>query len=286
MAIHTPAANPGLFWPYLLWSAIFAVTAWTRYAPQDPVGYMKDQVKVTIAAMGPYWFIAVLPVFFVAARAGRSRPKLLLAAAVLVYLGAWPLRSLMMASEAVPTLAAEGVFRFTIYALWFIAGYVLREHIIVCADRAHRLVGLLGVGVFVTIVISTQDAGFGVFVDRMLLAAETSAGLLAAVVLVPWLARCDIIARVGKVLGSRTLAIYLIHPLVINVVVVWYPGSALGSALRGSVVADVLLVPAVTALAVAIAVGLRELVKRWGPEWLFAAPRVRERKLTTSHAHH
>ena len=39
----------------------------------DPAGYMWDRVKVTLTAMGPYWFIAVLPVFFLVARCGRRR---------------------------------------------------------------------------------------------------------------------------------------------------------------------------------------------------------------------
>jgi uncharacterized membrane protein YcfT len=264
-------------WPYLLWSALFAVTAWMRYAPEDPLGYVRDQAKTTVVAMGPYWFIAVLPVFFLAARLGRSRPRLLLAAAVLIYVGSWPLRQIMLEVPGVPDLVAEGLYRFTIFILWYIAGYVLRDRIIAFAQRAHPLLGLLVMGVFITAVWAIHGVDVGVLADRVLQAVATLSGLLGAVALLPPMSRKPPVARLGREIGSRTLAIYLIHPLVINAVVVLYPGSALGQALHGTVVADLLLIPVVTALAVVIAVLIHEVVDRWGPGWFFAAPGGREK---------
>lgn len=269
-----------LLWPYLLWSTLFALTAWTRYAPDDPVGYMKDQVAVTLTAMGPYWFIAVLPVFFVAARLGRGRPRLLLAVAAAVYVGAWPLRQLMLGAEMIPQLVAEGTFRVTVYALWFIAGYVLRDRLIALAERAHPLLGVLGAACFVLVVLVRDEMDAGAVLDRSLLAAATLTGLLAAIAVAPWLTRSAAIARCGRELGSRTLAIYLVHPLVINLAVVWYPDSPLGAALRGTAAADVLLVPVLATVAVALAVAVHGIVERWGPHWLFAAPQVREKSNT------
>ena len=285
-AVHRPwraVVRPRLLdfaWPYLLWSALFAVTAWTRYAPLDPAGYMWDQVKVTLTAMGPYWFIAVLPVFFLVARCGRRRPRLLLAIAAAVYVAAWPLRALMLEVDAIPALAAEGMFRCTIYAVWYIAGYVLRDRIIARAERAHLAHGLVAAGLFLAVTLLRQEGGGGVFADRVLLAAATLSGLAAAVVLATRVVRIGAVARGGRWLGSRTLAIYLVHPLVINVAVVWYGHSALGEALRGSTLADVLLVPAVTLLAVLVAVAGHEIVARCGLGGVFAAPRRRRREDT------
>src|SRR5699024_10436342 len=206
--------------------------------------------RVTRTALGPYWFIAVLPVFFLVARCGRRRPRLLLAIAAAVYVAAWRLRALMLEVEAIPALAAEGMFRCTIYAVWYIAGYVLRDRIIARAERAHLAHGLVGAGLFLAVCRLRQAGGGWVLADRLLLAAATLSGLAAAVVLATRVVRIGAVARGGRWLGSRTLAIYLIHPLVINVAVVWYGHSALGEALRGSSLADVLLVHAVTFLSV------------------------------------
>lgn len=285
-AVHRPwrkVLRPRIldfFWPYLLWSAIFATTAWLRYAPDDPFGYMRDQAKATIAVMGPYWFIAVLPVFFVAARLGRSRPRLLLSGAAVVYIGSWPLRQLMLATEVIPVLVAEGTFRITVYGVWFIVGYVLRDRIVAFAEQTRPVLALLGAGLFVVATLMRDEGGFGVLIDRGLMAAATLSGLLVFVAVAPWLTRSAVITRGGRMLGSRTLAIYLIHPLVVNAAVVWYPGSVWGDALRGTVVADLFLVPVITALAIAIALGIHELVERSGAAWVFAAPRLREKNNT------
>lgn len=264
-------------WPYLWWSALFAVTAWVRYAPEDPLGYIRDQAKATMAAMGPYWFIAVLPVFFIAARLGRSRPRLLLAAAVLIYASSWPLRQVMLETPWVPDLVAEGLYRLTIYLLWYICGYVLKDRIVAYAQRAHFLLGLLAIGVFITAVWGISSVDLSILADQILQAVATLSGLLGTVALLPPVARIPAVARLGREIGSRTLPIYLIHPLVINAVVVLYPGSALGQMLQGTVAADLLLVPVVTVLAVAISVLLHDVVERWGPGWIFAAPGAREK---------
>ena len=102
--------------------------------------------------------------------------------------------------------------------------------------------------------------------------------------LLPRAASSAPIARAGSLVGSRTLEIYMIHPLVLNAVVVLYPGSALDAALHGTWTADLLLIPAVSALALGAGLLAHTLAARPGLGWLFEFPRARERNTTTGGA--
>lgn len=259
-------------WPYLVWSALFALTAWVRYAPEDPGSFIVDQAMATVVAMGPYWFIAVLPILFVMVRIGRSRPRLLLAVGIVIYVCSWPLRHLLLGIDLVPDLAAQGVYRITEFAVWYIAGHVLRDRILAVAARNSLGLALGGAVVFLATVATLYGGDFGTAVNRILQATATVSGLLGAIALLPRLTEIQVFSRVGSALGSRTLAIYLVHPLVVSAVVVLYPDSGPGLVLRGTPVADLLLVPVVTAVAVGLAILVHEAVHRWGPGWLLAAP--------------
>lgn len=266
-----------MLWPYLLWSTFFTLTAWTRYSPEDPVGYVIAQAKATIVVMGPYWFIAVLPIFFLATRLGRSRPRVLLGLAALVYALAVPVRLVMLDVEWIPVLATEGVYRCTIYALWYIAGFVLRDRITAFATRTPVVVGLLLLGVFA---LSTSVMFFGHYtlvIERLLHVTASLSGVFGPVVLMPAVVKIPWIVRLGGVIGSRTLEIYMIHPLVLNAIVDLYPDSSLGQALRGSPVSDLLLIPLVSLLALGLGVLAQILAKRWRLGWLFSAPGPREK---------
>ena len=289
-AVHRPFARVvrprilDMAWPYLLWSAVFAVTAWTRYAPEDPVGYMRSQAEATLVVMGPYWFIAVLPVFFLAARLGRDRPRLLLAAALAVYLLAWPLKMLMLTQEWIPALVSEGLYRFTIYAVWYLGGFVLRDRIIALVGGIGALRGLLILGLFAVVTATMFFGQYAPLLERALHAAASLTGVLGVMALLPRAASSAPIARAGSLVGSRTLEIYMIHPLVLNAVVVLYPGSALDAALHGTWTADLLLIPAVSALSLGAGLLAHTLAARPGLGWLFEFPRARERNTTTGGA--
>lgn len=214
----------------------------------------------------------MLPLFFVAARLGRSRPRLLLALAVLVYVLAVPVRLAMLEMEWLPALATEGTYRCTIYLLWYIAGFVLRDRISGFATRAPILVGPLLLGVST---LSTTVMFFGehaLVLERTLHAIADVSGVFGPIVLMPALARISRIARLGEIIGTRTLEIYMIHPLVLNAVVVLYPSCSLGEALRGSWVSDLLLIPVVSTLALGAGVLAQMLARKRGLRWLFSAP--------------
>lgn len=261
-----------LWWPYLLWSGIFLVTAWIRYAPQDPAGYMLDQVVRTFTAAGPYWFIGVLPLFFLIARLGRRHPWAMLLLGAVLYAATWPIGHALSSIEAVPPPVVSGLGRVTSNAVWYLAGLALRTQILSFAQRAPLVLGIAGMCAYGLCASFLQWGEPAVLLERLALAAATISGMGAAVALTPRLARILALDRMGRYLSRRTLVIYLVHPLVINLVVVLHRDTALGDLLAGTWASAVLLVPVVTATAVLAALGVDRIVSRWGPSWLLSAP--------------
>src|SRR5690625_4922534 len=86
----------------------------------------------------PYWFIAVLPIFFLITRLGSSRPKLLVALTLIAYGAAPFIQRAMRASEA-PSDLVYGVFQLTDNALWFALGFAAREWILRIGSRPRQI---------------------------------------------------------------------------------------------------------------------------------------------------
>ncbi|WP_394215739.1 acyltransferase family protein [Brachybacterium vulturis] len=263
-----------LWWPYLLWSAVFAVTAWPRYSPEDPVGYMASQGMATLTGAGPYWFILMLPLYFLLVRAGRDHPRALLGIVALLYIGAGPLRALILDATWLPALPASGAYRFAYYAIWYVTGWALRKHIFRYTDRAPAMMIAVGAAGFVGMSVLLPSWEGYPLVSRLMVLAAGILGLSSVFPLLRRLALWPPAAILGAVVGSRTLPIYLIHPLFINVVVMALPASWLGRHLQGTAVADVMLVPVITVLGTAAGVLFALLIDRVGPYWALAAPRL------------
>ncbi|GAA1489963.1 acyltransferase family protein [Brachybacterium sacelli] len=263
-----------LLWPYLLWCLLFAVTGWPRYAPADPLGFLAGEVTGMLVIGSPYWFIAVLPLFFVLARPGRRRPAVTVALALAAYLLAPVLQAWMVTAGTDPDLA-YGVFQVTDNALWYLLGVVLHGALLRAGDRVRALPGLLtGTAlllVFGMLAAAVLRSEAPLAVVRLLELAASLTGLAAAVRLIPLLARRGALARLGAHLGSRTLVIYLVHPVLLNVgVVLWMRVGA--DDLITTVARELLLIPVLAALAVLGSLALDRALARWGPGWLLAAP--------------
>lgn len=263
-----------LLWPYLLWSMIFAVTGFPRYSPGDPGGFLLEELSGLVMIASPYWFIAALPIFFVLTRLGRSRPRLLAAAALVAYAVAPFLERALRESLVQPDLA-YGIFQLTDNLLWFTLGFAARTRILRLGERSRLVPGLLLATVFTILALTVLRADLPLGALRALELGASVSGLLACALILPLLTRWRPLARAGEYVGSRTLVIYLVHPVVINVLVlVWWAGD-LEQVMAGPA-RDVLMVPAATVLAVAVAVLLGASVTRFGPHWLLRAPGGRE----------
>lgn len=264
-----------LLWPYLLWSMFFALTGWPRYAAGDWDGFVLEELTGLLLVASPYWFIAALPIFFVLTRLGRARPRVLVAAALLAYLAAPFLEQALRGAEASPDLV-YGVFQLTDNALWFVLGYVARGVILRLGARPRPALGLGLAAGFSLLALIVLRADLPTAALRALELGASVSGLIACAALLPALARWRGVARAGRYLGSRTLVIYLVHPLVINAVVIAWMSAEVDPAALGPW-RDVLVVPAATVLAIAAALFLDTIVSRVGPRWLLKAPGGREK---------
>lgn len=282
-AIHRPwskVVRPrvlDLLWPYLLWCLLFAVTGWPRYEPQEPLSFLWNEITGMLVIGSPYWFIAVLPLFFVVARLGRERRVVLVAIAVVAYALAPFLQARMLDAGANPDLI-YGVFQITDNALWYMLGFAVRDGILAIGDR-FRVLSALAAGLplllaFCALAFAVMSSDRSLAFVRALELVTSLVGLLACTALVPVLARCTALDRAGASIGRRTLQIYLVHPIALNlIVIVWVRAGA--DELPLSFAQELLIVPVITAIAVLIALLADRIVERWGPVWLFKAPRAR-----------
>src|SRR5690625_119676 len=108
-------------------------------------------------------------------------------------------------------------------------------------------------------------------ISRFLELGASMSGLVSCAALLPLAARSVALARAGTYLGSRTLVIYLVHPVFINLAVLAWRDSGAEESF-GGMTRDLLMVPVVTAMAIGAAVAVQATVHRIGPRWLLKAP--------------
>ncbi|MFC7376600.1 acyltransferase family protein [Brachybacterium sp. GCM10030267] len=263
-----------MLWPYVLWSLLFAATGWPRYAPEDPLGFVRGEIAGLFVVGSPYWFIAALPVFFVLSRLLRAHKGVLLAVTLVLYAAAPVIQESMERAEMWGDLV-YGVFQLTDNALWYAAGFALRSTILAVGERPRPVLGLGLTAVFCPLALIVLRAELPLPLSRGLELVASMSGIGACIALLPLLARLGSVARAGSFVGSRTLVIYLVHPIVLNLVVVAWR-RADGLSLTAGPAGELLVVPAVAVMALLAAVGMQAVIDRWGPRWLIELPRVRE----------
>lgn len=107
---------------YLLWLAISCVV---KYGAQGP-GAVASNIGIgLVQPFGALWFIYVLPFFFVATKLGRSRPAVLLAAALALHLAA-------------PQTGWDAFDEFASRYVFFLAGYLGLAQAVGIAEWAAR----------------------------------------------------------------------------------------------------------------------------------------------------
>lgn len=266
-----------LLWPYLLWSLLFAVLGWPRYAPGDPGGFIAGEITGMLVLASPYWFIAVLPIFFLLGRCGSGHPRAMLLIALIAYFAAPWARDGLLSVGASGDLA-YGVFQLADNALWYLLGLVLSARIRRWGTErtpertAPRLaVGAALLGLLAVLAILVMEAPLPHPVIRAGELGASISGIAACVLLLPVLARIPSVARAGEYVGSRTLVIYLVHPIVLIGAVVAFRWTVPGGI--GGPTAALLLIPAVVVIALALSLAVDAVIDRWGPDWLLAAPR-------------
>lgn len=259
-----------ILWPYVLWSLVFAVTAVPRFAPDDPGGYVLRQLRAMLVVGSPYWFLAALTIFFLLARLGCDRPRAMLGIAFAAYVAA-PFLEVALKAVAAPADLTYGIFQVTDNALWYVLGYVFSAEIRSSRRRLRVAPGLALGAAFSALAVAIVAFELPLVVVRALEFMASLTGLAACAVLLPLAARWRPLADLGSHLGSRTLIIYVVHPVAITFVILGWVFNDLGDMVSAQARA-VLVVPLVTAVAIGAALLLDAVVDRWGPKWLVKCP--------------
>ncbi|QEL24797.1 acyltransferase family protein [Bosea sp. F3-2] len=238
---------------YLLWFAINALMRFPPWGEAGLSGFVQNYALGLVDPFGVLWFIYLLTVFFVVAKAvWRWRHAALIVSALLALA---PLSTGWMVPD-----------QFTAYFVFFLAGAVFSAEIRAAAERAaanRNKTLLLWGGWFALSVLATPFLGHDVQTAapgvHLLLGIAGVAGILLSSVLLagrlPWLDYC----------GRNSLPIYLAFflPMVIGRIVLLRLGFPLDPG-----VAALLL----TAISVAVPLLLHRLVKGTPLAFLFARP--------------
>lgn len=258
------AAN---YWLYAVWLTIYAMVFAALGQEDFPhavdgLGAALAQVVVPATTL---WFVLALacyPLVLTGLRAAGASPVTVLAVATLLW---------VVGSYAVlPGFTGKVVENF----LFFVLGVHGAAHLWRWADGGWRpAAGFCGLFlVSVGLVTVVPDA---LVVPAVLL--SSLAGIPASVVVIALCCRLPSVARAGSALGSRTLPVYLMHPLLLAL---WSlaPHDWVAS-FTSTPTGDALYAPLLTAVTVALCVLLHTALRRVPGNVLFTLPRPIRAKL-------
>ncbi|UFU02193.1 acyltransferase [Ruania suaedae] len=268
-----------LLWPFLLWSVLFAVLCAPRYDPEEPVRYMRRSLEAIPFGGTAYWFLSVLVVYFVIARLLRRFPHLLLLGAVAA-VGLAPLvGSFLTDALGAPDALATNASRAASFAVWYFLGCFARPVVTQIATRATWAGAATATALYVVIAWALYFAGMAASITDLLNLALNVLGLVAALQLAVLASRAGPARRLGHYLAGRTLAIYVLHPILLSgVIVAVRRGDGTAVLPLTSPILNVLLFPLLTVALVAASTALYDLARRVGAPWLFALPGGRTRE--------
>lgn len=254
-----------LIWPYLLWSLAFAAVAGFAYRPDSPADFALQRLVSTPLAASPYWFLAILVLFFVAARTLRPWAPVVLAGSLALAVAAPFLEPLIL--ETVPGALAHTAVRVSRYAFWYLLGCYATE-------RVHRLARIDPVSLFLG--GSAAFAGLTWVASRADVGAElrfvlSGAGLAGAVGFSVLVARSERVRSISRYVAARTLAIYLIHPMIICLILLTAVLAGGPSQPNGPWATA--LTPLLSVFCIVVSVAVYDRVSATSASWLFTAPR-------------
>ncbi|WP_029152748.1 acyltransferase family protein [Microbacterium gubbeenense] len=238
-------------WLYIVWLAVFLVVALTVgssiWLGQFGFGKLGDSlasfVDQLVLPRTVLWYVAALAIWSAILAAIRRVPP----AAVLIVLSA-----LSIVSFSLPTDGAEQYPNMIRYFVFFAVGVYAAEEIRSTILRSPWATGIIAAGVFVA---TTLAASFGPNerVDDVLSVPRDVAGALIVMVLAVALCRVPGVGRGLAWVGRRTLPIYVMHAILLDLLVMgtsWWVD--LFESRFARTIAPVVIMLAITAVAVAV----------------------------------
>ena len=238
-----------MLWPFAIWSVAVA----PFWALEYGLGWNGVVTALSWIPLltGGYWYLPALVVFFLVTWiVGRYR-WILLAVATAVWLFAPLFASTILALPAGKTL-----YPLMLNLVWFVAGATLPAVLKRLAAAPVALTLVVSVGWGVLAVADLKSSAWAVTPLVSLF------GVTAAVMLCGAAVRLPGVSRIGRYLGSRTLSIYLMHPILLAALVIVLPQWP------GSELLTLTLIIAAMVLSVLGPAVLRSYL----PDWLFQLP--------------
>jgi len=254
-------------WLYVIWLTVFLVVALTvgasvwlgQFGYGETTDSLASFVDQLVLPRSILWYVAALAVWSAVLAALRSVPP----AAVLIVLSALSIVSFSIASDG-----AEQYPNMIRYFLFFAVGVYASGRIRTAISESSWTTGLVAAGAFI---VTTLAASFGPSerVDDVLTVPRDIAGAIIVMVLAVALCRLPGIGHALAWVGRRTLPIYVMHAVLLDLLVLhsdWWNGLFEERVAR--VIAPVVIMLVITAAAV----GFHAVVMLTPARVLFALP--------------
>jgi uncharacterized membrane protein YcfT len=243
---------------YLLWVTIqfgFKAPSFAAETSWAHVGFM--YLESFIEPFGTLWFIYLLPVFFVVAKATRHMPPWMI----------WSAAALLeMAHIATGwTVIDEFCARF----VYFYSGYLLADYVFALSDRARARPGLALAGLALWALVNSSLVEFGLSEWPLISLALGLSGACAIVILGTLLARAHWL-NILRFCGEHSIVIYLAFflPMATTRTVLLHAGLIHDIGAISLVVTIVGVVGALLLWRIALAVGADFLFERPAAFWI------------------
>jgi len=202
-----------LLWPYLIWSIGFAFLAGYAYSPNKPWVYTADRIIGLAFGFSGYWFLIVLAIFFITAKLFRSWPTTLLILSLILAFAAPFLEAAI--PETWSGIYTYAPVKSSRYAFWYFLGCFVAQYASKVSSMSPWTLILGGGAGFTALTFAAWDSAHSATLSVPL----SATGLVTAVGVSIWAVRNRKIRALSRYLSGRTLPIYLLHPVLINITV-------------------------------------------------------------------
>ncbi len=260
----TRRSAAGNFYLYLVWLAVYTVVSLIvpQHMPQE-IGGLGDAVQQILIPATSLWYVFALGLYILLLTAIRRVPTPIVLGVLAVLnvlaftyppgVGLWG-KILGLAVYFAIGVRLGGAFRSSVehVKVWRTAVLVVVSLVLLYADRfAPNKLSVVTFSLLRNVLI-----------------------VFMAVAVVALLVRLPPVARLGVYLGQRTLGVYVMHALLVQLLVVASVGPLLGvvKQIAGSTVLALIYPLALMSVLIMVCLGLEKALRAAGAGWLFLLP--------------
>lgn len=263
-----------LIWPFVLWSVIYSFLAGYTYSRDDQWAYTKDSLATIVFGGNAYWFLSVLLVFFTVAYLFKNRIPILFIAALTLYATAPAIKGFLEGSLNFPEALSINVSRVAYFAVWYLAGLLIVPKL---SSISHvfdiKKTVVLAVS-FLSLAVPVYFLGMGKSNLQALYSVTSLVGVGFFIGVSVWLQKYVWAQNVSKYVASRTLPIYVIHPilLLLNILLFRFEFFGPVQTFLSKSLVTAFFFPLYTILLLVLSLAAYELLLKFRLRFLFEPP--------------